>query len=113
MIPLMSGKIGMANVDRIERGEKGKPGEAKGKLGFDTPIGRVDRNTEFGIFGVITEGVIAGSGSTMEICPLQQLRCGPAQILSDIAGKADLIGMPMVAVERFRAVGCDLKALAA
>ena len=86
LIPLMSGKIGMANVDRIERGEKGKPGEAKGKLGFDTPIGRVDRNTEFGIFGVITEGVIAGSGSTMEICPLQQLRCGPAQILSDISG---------------------------
>jgi stage IV sporulation protein B len=86
MIPLLSGKIGMATVDTIERGEKGKPGEAKGKLGFDAPVGTVERNTEFGIFGVITEGTAADSRSTLEICPLRELHCGPAQILSDISG---------------------------
>ena len=86
LIPLMSGKIGLANVDKIERGEKGKPGEAKGKLGIDAPVGTVERNTESGIFGVITEGAITGGRSAMEICPLQQLHCGPAQILSDISG---------------------------
>lgn len=86
LIPIKGGRIGRAEVDRIERGEKGKPGEAKGSLGMDTPIGDIESNTGCGIFGVITEPGMADSGSTAEICPLRELRCGPAQILSDISG---------------------------
>ena len=86
LIPIKAGKIGKASVDKIERGEKGKPGEAKGELGIDVPFGTVERNTEYGIFGVIAAGVTTGNRSAREICPLQDLRCGPAQILSDISG---------------------------
>lgn len=86
LIPLMAGKIGRANVDRIERGEKGNPGEAKGKLGIEDPIGTIEKNTGYGIFGVITAAGMEGDRKAVEICPLQELRCGPAQILSDISG---------------------------
>lgn len=86
LIPLRSGQIGSAIVDRIERGEKGKPGEAKGKLGMEAPIGTIERNTGYGIFGVITAEGQPFCGEAAEICPLRELRCGPALILSDISG---------------------------
>lgn len=86
LIPLRAGRIGSAIVDRIERGEKGKPGEAKGKLGMEAPIGTIERNTGYGIFGVITAEGSPLCGEAAEICPLRELRCGPALILSDISG---------------------------
>ena len=86
LIPLKSGRIGSAIVDRIDRGEKGKPGEAKGKLGIDLPVGTIERNTGYGIFGVLTAEGLQLNGNAAEICPLRELRCGPALILSDISG---------------------------
>ena len=86
LIPLQSGLIGSADVQRIERGEKGKPGEAKGKLGIDTPLGTIERNTGYGLFGRITADGWPSDGKTVEICPIRELRCGPAVILSDISG---------------------------
>ena len=86
LFPLKSGEIGMGTVDRIERGEKGKPGEAKGSLGIDAPMGCIEKNTAYGIFGRITSDGPVNSEDAAEICPLEELRCGPAQILSDISG---------------------------
>ncbi len=86
LFPVKSGMIGTGCVDRIERGEKGNPGEAKGSLGMDTPIGCIKKNTSFGIFGVITAEGAVGCRETAELCPLRELHCGPAMILSDISG---------------------------
>ena len=84
--PLKTGMVGRANVDRIERGEKGKPGEAKGSLIVDLPIGMIEQNTGCGIFGVVTEEGLTNNRKAVKICPMQELHCGPAQILSDISG---------------------------
>ncbi len=85
LLPLKEGSIGEASVDSIHRGERGKPGELKGGLGLDTPIGSITQNTSYGIYGTITMGYSAG-GEAVCICPLQALHCGPAVILSDVSG---------------------------
>ncbi len=85
LIPLKSGSIGEASVDSIHRGEKGKPGELKGGLGLDAPIGEITRNTAYGVYGTLS-GEANTNTEAICICPLRALRCGPAVILSDISG---------------------------
>lgn len=86
LIPLKTGQIGRAQVDVIDIGEKGKPGEAKGSLGLDAPIGQIIRNTDSGVFGRLSGNDAYPRGETAEICLMSELHCGPAQILSDISG---------------------------
>ena len=85
LIPLKEGSIGEANVDSIHRGEKGRPGELKGSLGLDTPIGDITSNTSYGIYGTLSGDMRIGNDAVC-ICSLQTLHCGPAVILSDISG---------------------------
>ena len=87
LLPLKDGKVGCGTVDTIQRGEKGRPGEAKGSLGLDAPIGEISKNTVCGIFGSLAEISDLGKVNTVGICPLDELRCGPAVILSDISGR--------------------------
>lgn len=86
LIPLKDGSIGNAQVDQIQRGEKGRPGEVRGNLDLDDPIGQITRNGEHGIFGTLYTDQSLGNGEALSICPLADLTCGPALILSDISG---------------------------
>ena len=87
LVPLKTGRLGYGKVDTIQRGEKGKPGEAKGSLGLDAPIGVVTRNTACGIFGRFSEAPAPDDARAIDICTLSALHCGPAAILSDISGE--------------------------
>lgn len=87
VLPLKTGFIGNARLESIVRGQQGKPGELKGGMGLEAPIGGVLRNTPQGVFGCVEkDGLGALGGEAVEICPLREVRCGPAALLSDVDG---------------------------
>ena len=55
LINIDSGSIVKSKVVSIQKGEVGKPGEIRGSIINQPIIGKVYKNTEFGIFGEITE----------------------------------------------------------
>ena len=87
LIPLKAGCIGDAAVLSISQGEKGRPGEVKGNLGLESPLGQITKNSGSGIFGVLTDAFPREEENLMGICPRAELRCGPATILTDIGGQ--------------------------
>ena len=90
LLPMKCGVVGKASVDSIVRGSEGKPGELKGSMGLEKPFGSILENREAGIFGVLEPGALPElSGQAVELCPRQELRCGPAEILSDVSGSPE------------------------
>ena len=90
LLPMKSGIVGRASVDSIQRGSAGKPGELKGSMGLEAPFGCILENREAGIFGVLEPGALPETlGEPVELCPLRELRCGPAEILSDVSGRQE------------------------
>ncbi|MBR3555015.1 MAG: PDZ domain-containing protein [Oscillospiraceae bacterium] len=90
LLPMKSGIVGKASVDSILRGSAGTPGELKGSMGLEKPFGSILENREAGIFGVLEPGALPETmGEAVELCPLGELRCGPAEILSDVSGRRE------------------------
>ncbi len=88
LLPLKSGILGKAVIDSVVRGSAGTPGELKGCMGLEKPIGSIMKNTEAGIFGALEPGSLPESlGEPVPLCPAAELRCGPAEILSDVSGQ--------------------------
>lgn len=81
-LPLKSGSIGKAEITRIVRGERGKPGELKGSLGLGNRIGEIKLNSSGGIFGTLS----AENGTGKEAIGLAAPHCGAAELLSDVSG---------------------------
>ncbi len=87
VLPMKCGVVGKASVDSITRGSTGQPGELKGNMGLEQPFGSILENREAGIFGVLEPGALPETlGEPVELCPLGELHCGPAEILSDVSG---------------------------
>ena len=90
ILPMKSGIVGKASVESILRGSAGAPGEIKGSMGLEAPFGSILENREAGIFGVLEPGALPETlGESVELCPLGELHCGPAEILSDVSGRRE------------------------
>ena len=90
VLPMKCGVVGKASVDSILRGSTGRPGELKGNMGLEQPFGSILENREAGIFGVLEPGALPETlEEPVEICPLGDLRCGQAEILSDVSGSRE------------------------
>ena len=90
LLPMKCGIVGKASVDSILRGSAGEPGELKGSMGLEKPFGSILENREAGIFGVLEPGALPETlGEPVELCPLGELRCGPAEIVSDVSGSRE------------------------
>ncbi len=88
LLPLKSGVVGRATVDSVLRGSTGSPGELKGQMGMERPFGSILKNTGSGVCGVLEPGALPECrGEPVPVCPASQLRCGPAEILSDVGGE--------------------------
>ncbi|MBR2634436.1 MAG: SpoIVB peptidase [Clostridia bacterium] len=89
IFPLKEGLICTAGLDRIQKGEAGKPGEIVGFLGRDI-LGKLRDNGPCGVFGNFTPGHQSGAkpvpvGEKTELC------CGKATVLCtvDLQGKKE------------------------
>ncbi|HNW05042.1 MAG TPA: SpoIVB peptidase [Oscillospiraceae bacterium] len=84
VLPLLSGEIVGASVTGVVRGVSGNPGELKGVFLSLDPLGILKQNCESGIYGTM-DAVPEGSFS-MVIAPKQEVREGPAEILTTVDG---------------------------
>jgi len=74
-------------VNQIKEGKVGAPGELGGVIyNFDTPMGQLEKNTEFGIYGTVISEDRFTDVKPMIVASADDIQEGPAYILSTIDG---------------------------
>ena len=54
ILNIANGELVTSNLIAIQKGEKGKPGEIKGSIDSGVTIGEISKNTNFGVFGLVS-----------------------------------------------------------
>ncbi len=83
LLPLLSGEIVPAAINKIERGVSGDPGELGGVFTSSKALGEVTINSESGVYGVLTSQI---SGISLPVAPKQNVYEGKATIFATING---------------------------
>ncbi|MBQ3054757.1 MAG: SpoIVB peptidase [Oscillospiraceae bacterium] len=86
LIPMKSGSVMQSQVREVRKGEVGTPGELVGDYDLKHDCGVLNSNTEHGIFGRFTENVDFLSGVAIPVAEKNEIKVGPATILSNIQG---------------------------
>ena len=82
LAPMDSGWVYDAAVESVKRGLIGEPGQLKGAVSSEIPIGTLRRNTARGVFG--NGG--GWKGEALPVADSAQVHPGAAQILSNVRG---------------------------
>ncbi len=82
--PMRSGWVYEAVVEGIKRGRIGEPGQLRGAVSEQTPVGSLHANTPFGVFGSGPKW----KGEALPVAAMEEVTPGAAQILSNIQGDA-------------------------
>ncbi|MBP3603260.1 MAG: SpoIVB peptidase [Lachnospiraceae bacterium] len=92
LMELSNGTLYHTEIIGITKGQNGSPGELTGFIEYDDDniMGTITANTVKGIFGVCSEDVTRSNGyDYMPIGLKQEIKQGPAQIISSLGGKAE------------------------
>ena len=83
MITVESGELSTSIITKIQKGEKGVPGEIRGIINEETIIGSINQNTKFGIFGNLIETKQLGinENNALEVALRSEIKKGKATIL--------------------------------
>jgi stage IV sporulation protein B len=83
------GEILPSEVTSIRKGSKGQPGEKRAQIiTHSPPLGTIEKNTEFGIFGELTMEPMEGKlNQALPIASRNEVKEGPAKILTVIEGR--------------------------
>ena len=76
------GNVYEASVAGVKMGKPGQPGQLKGAVSGETPMGSLYANTSFGVFG---QGK-SWTGEALPVASAEEVKAGAAQILSNISG---------------------------
>lgn len=82
LAPMDSGWIYDAAVESVKRGRAGEPGQLRGAVAAAVPMGHLEANTPFGVYGA----GVKWTGEALPAAEAGQVRPGPAQILSNVRG---------------------------
>lgn len=80
---ISGGKVYGGNILGVERGVKGKAGSIKGTLVRKTKLGRVTKNENSGLYGVLNEA----DGMLYDVGKRDEIINGKAKIRSGVSGK--------------------------
>lgn len=83
---IRGGQASETAVTEVRRGQAGTPGSLFGRPTGGAPVGRVERNTEQGLFGHGTEAALGGE--PVPLADQAELQTGPAEILCSVEGQA-------------------------
>jgi len=83
LVTMTRGFAYRAIVDNVRKGKSGDPGQLMGSVTQLTPVAPVDQNTPQGVFGKAGK---AFSGDPLPVAAVSEIRTGPAQIRSTVAG---------------------------
>lgn len=93
LIDMEEGSIYETTIVGIRRGKKGKPGEMSGMINYDEKyrLGNVSDNTPVGIYGEMDKlPEEIGQMSQLDVAFKEEIRKGPAQIISSVEGKRQI-----------------------
>ena len=82
LAPMESGWVYDAAVESVKRGQVGEPGQLKGAVSSEIPIGTLRSNTARGVFGSCG----GWKGEALPVAAGAQVHPGAAQILSNVHG---------------------------
>lgn len=92
LIKIENGELVTTNILSISKGEKGKPGEIRGTIESGYTIGEISKNTNFGVFGVLTKPsyLSIAEENAIEVCLREEIQTGKAQIICELEnGKSE------------------------
>lgn len=87
LMEVARGSLMPSSVIGINKGEAGSPGELQGEYQLQVKQGTIDKNTESGVYGKITDSKLYDGMKTYEIAQKDEIKTGKAQIISNITGE--------------------------
>lgn len=94
------GRIVPAQIHGIQPSERGRPGEKLGIFENSAPLGTIEKNTAFGIFGRLLRTPPAGR-RPVPVALAHEVREGEAQILTVVeGGRVDAFDVRILSVQR-------------
>lgn len=89
LIDIAKGNLVTANIVSIVKGEKGKPGEIRGTLENQTDIGKISKNTNFGVFGKLNNVNILNVdvSNSLKVALRDEIKLGDAKIICSVNNK--------------------------
>lgn len=89
LIKISSGEVVTTKVSSIVKGKEGVPGEIRGSIINSQTIGTVGQNTEFGIYGKVTNTAQFNANGLKElkVAKREEIEQGEAKILLEIEGE--------------------------
>ena len=89
LINIESGNVVTSRVISIQKGEQGKPGEIRGSIINQPTIGTVYKNTDFGIYGELTNlsNLNIDYNKKIQIALRNEIKIGNAKMLCSVDGK--------------------------
>ena len=83
LLSLRKGSVYSARISSVKKGRSGEPGQLMGSLTQPDPLGTLEKNTQQGVFG---KTFLPFSGEAIPVAQTDEIRCGPATILSTVQG---------------------------
>ncbi|HBG37687.1 MAG TPA: SpoIVB peptidase [Clostridiaceae bacterium] len=85
LLKIKDGSVYSSKIISIEQGTKGKPGELRGIFSQSDEFGKIDKNTNEGIYGkIINNDKIGSVKGAMGVAKQSEIKEGPAKILTSI-----------------------------
>lgn len=83
LVEIASGELVTAEVIDIEKGEKELPGKIEGTIEDSTKIGEITQNTNFGIYGTITDKsqINLSNAQEVEVASRNEIKTGKATLI--------------------------------
>lgn len=86
LIDIASGELVTTNILEIVKGADGAPGEIRGSIDNGVTIGKISKNTSFGVYGNVENyaKVANGNSNEMEVANRTEIQTGKAEILCEL-----------------------------
>ena len=86
LVEISTGELITANILSINKGEKGKPGEIRGTIQNGYEIGKIYKNTNFGVYGTVTNinHLETDLTNEIEVASRDEIQTGSATIICQL-----------------------------
>lgn len=86
IINIANGELVTSNLVAIKKGEKGTPGEIKGSIDSGVTIGNISKNTNFGVFGLVSNknNLNLNGAKEYEFALRSEIQTGEAEIICEL-----------------------------
>lgn len=83
LLDIASGEFITTNIVSITKGEKGNPGKIQGSIENQTTVGKISKNTSFGVFGTLNniDALNVDTSGAMDIALRNEIKTGKASII--------------------------------